>query len=93
VKKRQITWLLAALATLGTANGTPLGSRVQGSAEVCAIVLLSEANCEQRSEDERPKLAHEFQRPTGPSQYALLESTCVFWPTNYQRPPPFSSLA
>jgi len=38
LKKRRITWLLAALATLGTANGMPLGTRVQGSAEVCAIV-------------------------------------------------------
>ena len=71
----------------------PVATRVQGSAEVFAIVWLSETNCEQRSEAERPNLAHEFQHPMGPSQYELLESTCVFWPTNYQRPPPFSSLA
>ena len=50
MKKRRITWLLAALATLGTANGMPVATRVQGSAEVCAIVWLSETNREQRSD-------------------------------------------
>jgi len=70
----------------------PIVPRVQRSAEVCATVWLSETNCEQQSEEEQPKPEPELEVPST-LQYGLLESTCAFWPTNYQRPPPFSSLA
>jgi hypothetical protein len=52
----------------------PLAPRVQQSAEVCVTVWLSETNCEQRSEDQRPKQAQGVQRSAGPFQYELLES-------------------
>jgi len=89
---RRTSWLLAAFIAVGTAMAGPLP--FWRPVEVCAIVLLSESDCETEEPSEQGNLTPEFE----PSSDCLLRyepraNSGRFWFATYRRPPPFPSLA
>lgn len=93
---RRTSWLLAALIAVGTAlavPSVPLPRACCPAAEVCAIALLSESDCETEAPSERSDLTPEFEPSTDCLRYEPRASSRRFWSPNYRRPPPFSSPA
>jgi len=93
---RRTGWLLAALFAIGTALAVPLPRLPSFScpAEICAIVSLSESDCETEAEvpAERGNPTPEFAPFKDGLRNEPLASSRRFWAANYRRPPPFPSL-
>jgi len=90
---RRTSWLLAAFIAVGTAMALPLPRVWSRPAEVCAIALLSESDCETEAPSERGNLTPEFESPTGFLRHEPRAIGRRFWSPNYRRPPPSPSLA